>query len=140
MASGDSSPRLSRRKGRSNDWALGHPAEIAMQAHDPPRRLRFGVFEVDLRNGELTKSGQRRKLQEQPFQVLAMLLEKPGAYAFIGNGDGSHRDVHHGMGPCTLHNASYDFNDDLIPLGATCWVELAEQWLAQPQPQPERAA
>jgi len=69
-----------------------------------------------------------------------MLQAKPGAYAFIGNGDGSHRDVHHGMGPCTLHNASYDFNDDLIPLGATCWVELAEQWLAQPQPHPERAA
>jgi TolB-like protein/DNA-binding winged helix-turn-helix (wHTH) protein/Tfp pilus assembly protein PilF len=49
-----------------------------MQANDAARRLRFGVFEVDLRNGELTKSGQRRKLQGQPFQVLAMLLEKPG--------------------------------------------------------------
>ena len=58
-----------------------------------------------------------------------MLLAKPGAYAFIGNGDGTHRDMHHGDGPCTLHNASYDFNDDLIPLGATCWVELAEQFL-----------
>ncbi|AMM24226.1 M20 aminoacylase family protein [Variovorax sp. PAMC 28711] len=58
-----------------------------------------------------------------------MLLAKPGAYAFIGNGDGAHREMHHGGGPCTLHNASYDFNDDLIPLGATCWVELAEQFL-----------
>ncbi|MGI4780007.1 MAG: M20 aminoacylase family protein [Janthinobacterium lividum] len=58
-----------------------------------------------------------------------MLLAKPGAYAFIGNGDGAHRDMHHGDGPCTLHNASYDFNDDLIPLGATCWVELARQFL-----------
>ncbi|RZI94998.1 MAG: amidohydrolase [Variovorax sp.] len=58
-----------------------------------------------------------------------MLLAKPGAYAFIGNGDGAHRDMHHGAGPCTLHNASYDFNDDLIPLGATCWVQLAEQFL-----------
>jgi amidohydrolase len=63
-----------------------------------------------------------------------MLQAKPGAYAFIGNGDGAHRDMHHGGGPCTLHNASYDFNDDLIPLGATCWVELAEQFLAQGQP------
>lgn len=62
-----------------------------------------------------------------------MLLEKPGAYAFIGNGDGSHRDVHHGGGPCMLHNASYDFNDDLIPLGATCWVQLAEQFLNTPK-------
>jgi len=58
-----------------------------------------------------------------------MLQAKPGAYAFIGNGDGAHRDVHHGEGPCTLHNASYDFNDDLIPLGATCWVQIAEQFL-----------
>ena len=30
-----------------------------------------------------------------------------------------------------LHNPSYDFNDDLIPLGATYWVRLAEAWLAQ---------
>ncbi|MDM0017538.1 M20 aminoacylase family protein [Variovorax saccharolyticus] len=62
-----------------------------------------------------------------------MLLAKPGAYAFIGNGDGSHRAMHHGGGPCMLHNASYDFNDDLIPLGATCWVQLAEQFLNGPK-------
>lgn len=43
-----------------------------------PVRLRFGVFEVDLRAGELRKGGSRIKLQEQPFQVLAMLLERPG--------------------------------------------------------------
>jgi TolB-like protein/DNA-binding winged helix-turn-helix (wHTH) protein/Flp pilus assembly protein TadD len=48
------------------------------QANDPSRRLRFGIFEVDLRAGELTKRGLRIRLQEQPFQVLAMLLEKPG--------------------------------------------------------------
>src|SRR5713101_4101874 len=48
------------------------------RAHDPSGRLRFGVFEVDLRAGELTKRGLRVRLQEQPFQVLAMLLEKPG--------------------------------------------------------------
>jgi len=47
-------------------------------ADDPSGRLRFGVFEVDLRAGELTKRGLRIRLQEQPFQVLAMLLEKPG--------------------------------------------------------------
>ncbi|HJV63969.1 MAG TPA: M20 aminoacylase family protein [Albitalea sp.] len=58
------------------------------------------------------------------------LLDKPGAYFLIGNGDGSHRDGGHGMGPCMLHNPSYDFNDELIPLGATLWVRLAEQWLA----------
>ena len=41
-------------------------------------RLRFGVFELDLRSGELRKHGLRIRLQEQPFQVLAMLLEHPG--------------------------------------------------------------
>src|SRR5258707_1891600 len=48
------------------------------RAHDPSGRLRFGVFEVDLRAGELTRRGLRMRLQEQPFQVLAMLVEKPG--------------------------------------------------------------
>jgi len=41
-------------------------------------RLRFGVFELDHRAGELRKHGLRVRLQEQPFQVLAMLLEHPG--------------------------------------------------------------
>jgi amidohydrolase len=60
-----------------------------------------------------------------------MLQARPGAYCFIHNGDGSHRALGHGMGPCTLHNPSYDFNDELIPLGATFWVRLAEEWLAK---------
>jgi amidohydrolase len=59
-----------------------------------------------------------------------MLQAKPGCYAFIANGDGAHREMGHGGGPCMLHNPSYDFNDDLIPLGATYWVRLAEAWLA----------
>ncbi|ABD71318.1 Peptidase M20D, amidohydrolase [Rhodoferax ferrireducens T118] len=58
-----------------------------------------------------------------------MLQAKPGCYAFIANGDGTHRDMGHGGGPCMLHNASYDFNDELIPLGATYWVRLVQAWL-----------
>ncbi|WP_027996771.1 M20 aminoacylase family protein [Simplicispira psychrophila] len=60
-----------------------------------------------------------------------MLQAVPGAYCFIANGDGTHRDIGHGGGPCTLHNPSYDFNDALIPLGATYWVRLAQAWLAR---------
>ncbi|MEY2840666.1 MAG: hypothetical protein RJB60_2965 [Pseudomonadota bacterium] len=60
------------------------------------------------------------------------LQGKPGAYFVIGNGDGVHREGGHGLGPCTLHNPSYDFNDQLIPLGATLWVKLVQRWLAQP--------
>ena len=62
------------------------------------------------------------------------LQEKPGCYFVIGNGDGSHREGGHGLGPCMLHNPSYDFNDELIPLGATAWVRIAEEWLKSPRP------
>lgn len=60
-----------------------------------------------------------------------MLQAVPGAYCFIGNGEGAHRAHGHGEGPCTLHNPNYDFNDELIPLGGTYWVRLVEAWLAQ---------
>lgn len=59
-----------------------------------------------------------------------MLQEVPGCYVWIGNGAGEHRESGHGLGPCMLHNGSYDFNDTIIPLGATYWAELAKQWLA----------
>jgi amidohydrolase len=66
-----------------------------------------------------------------------MLQARPGAYCFIGNGDGAHRGRYegsgHDAGPCTLHNPRYDFNDELIPLGGTYWVELARRWLGSPK-------
>jgi TolB-like protein/DNA-binding winged helix-turn-helix (wHTH) protein/Tfp pilus assembly protein PilF len=49
------------------------------QPNHSARRFRFGVFEADLGARELTKQGKLLPLQEQPFQLLAMLLEKPGA-------------------------------------------------------------
>lgn len=60
-----------------------------------------------------------------------MLQEKPGCYVFIGNGDGDHRSQGHGLGPCQLHNPCYDFNDDLLPLGSSYWVNLTQKYLAQ---------
>jgi amidohydrolase len=59
-----------------------------------------------------------------------MLQAKPGCYVFIGNGDGAHRSQGHGLGPCQLHNGSYDFNDQLLPIGASYWVRLVEMGLA----------
>ncbi|MGH9615477.1 MAG: winged helix-turn-helix domain-containing protein [Acidobacteriaceae bacterium] len=44
----------------------------------PAQRVRFGVFEVDFRAGELWRAGRKRKLTGQPFAVLAILLEHPG--------------------------------------------------------------
>jgi hippurate hydrolase len=67
-----------------------------------------------------------------------MLQAKPGAYCFIANGNGAHRARYqgggHDVGGCTLHNPRYDFNDELIPLGATYWVRLAEAWLKHQKP------
>jgi TolB-like protein/DNA-binding winged helix-turn-helix (wHTH) protein/Flp pilus assembly protein TadD len=48
------------------------------EAEHPYKRLRFGVFEMDLRTGELRKHGMQVRLQKQPFQVLTMLLEHAG--------------------------------------------------------------
>jgi TolB-like protein/DNA-binding winged helix-turn-helix (wHTH) protein/Flp pilus assembly protein TadD len=50
----------------------------AAQSARPSRRLRFGIFEADLKACELTKNGRRVRLQEQPFQLLAALLGRPG--------------------------------------------------------------
>jgi cholera toxin transcriptional activator len=48
------------------------------EAGSTTRRVRFGVFEVDLATGELRREGVKIRLQEQPFQVLAELLDRPG--------------------------------------------------------------
>src|SRR5258708_4395176 len=49
-----------------------------MQAAKSPGVIRFGIFEVDLRSGELRRNGLRVKLPEQSFQILAMLLTRAG--------------------------------------------------------------
>ncbi len=54
-----------------------------------------------------------------------MLQQKPGAYIFIGNGDGE--------GSCMIHNPHYDFNDCILETGVRYWVTLAEQQLAPAQ-------
>ncbi len=58
-----------------------------------------------------------------------MLQQKAGCYFFIGNGNGDHRSLGHGLGPCQLHNDSYDFNDNLISIGSTVWVSLVKEYL-----------
>src|ERR1700746_1725898 len=62
------------------EWARGGAKfSIAMHDNEPAStRLRFGVFIADVQAGELTKQGKRITLQEQPFQLLLMLLQKPG--------------------------------------------------------------
>ncbi|KVH63837.1 hypothetical protein WS89_07745 [Burkholderia sp. MSMB1072] len=60
-----------------------------------------------------------------------MLREKPGCYAFLRNGTGDHRVYGHGGEPCLLHNASYDFNDALLSVGASYFVRLVERVLGR---------
>ena len=78
--------------------------------------------------------GPQRVLRQAPIMAaedFAFMLQKvPGCYAFIGNGDGGHRLDGHGDGPCLVHNPSYDFNDAILPLGASYLARLAERWLA----------
>ena len=50
-----------------------------------------------------------------------MLREKPGCYVWLGNGPG--------IGGCTLHNPHYDFNDELLTLGVSYWVQLVRRAL-----------
>ncbi|EHP43628.1 Hippurate hydrolase [Cupriavidus basilensis OR16] len=52
-----------------------------------------------------------------------MLNEVPGCYLILGNGEGE-------FGGCMVHNPGYDFNDQVLPLGAACWVRLAQTYLA----------
>ncbi len=56
-----------------------------------------------------------------------MLQQKPGSYIWMGNGDGSGE----GEGGCMLHNPNYDFNDEVLPLGASYWARLVETVLAK---------
>ena len=71
-------------------------------------------------------AGEDALLKVEPVtgsEDFAFFLEKvPGCYVFIGNGEGSD-------GGCMVHNPGYDFNDKVLPTGASYWVRLAETWL-----------
>jgi amidohydrolase len=113
--------------------ALGASCDFVFERNYPPTIN--SEQEVNFARSVMAEIvGEAQVLKQEPTMgaedFAYMLLAKPGAYCFIGNGDGVHRTHGHGEGPCTLHNPSYDFNDDLIPLGATYWVRLVERWLA----------
>jgi TolB-like protein/DNA-binding winged helix-turn-helix (wHTH) protein/tetratricopeptide (TPR) repeat protein len=73
------------------------------QATPPFRRLKFGIFEADFRTGELTKRGKRVRLQEQPFQLLAMLLDRPGALV-------TREELHGKLWPQTIVDFDHGLN------------------------------
>src|SRR5499433_1249272 len=63
---------------QSKSARLSATRESTVHVNSPVRVVRFSTFEVNLQTGELRKQGQKLRLQEQPFQVLAALLERPG--------------------------------------------------------------
>ncbi|WP_010485430.1 M20 aminoacylase family protein [Pseudomonas sp. S9] len=71
--------------------------------------------------GQLLSKMPKKVMGTEDFAY--MLEERPGCYFMLGNGTGEF----HG---CSVHNPHYDFNDELIELGAQCWVKLAEHYLA----------
>jgi hippurate hydrolase len=116
--------------------AHGCTAEIFFRRASPPvvNHEREARFAADVMR-EVVGAG--KVVEDYPAVMGAedfahMLRVKPGCYAFIGNGDGSHRLPDHGAGPCIIHNTSFDFNDEIIPVGASYYVRLVQRWLAQP--------
>jgi len=89
------------------------PTEFAMQV----AREAFGA-------GRVTADTP----QHGGAEDFSFYLERvPGCYLFLGNGEGAHRESpYEGMGPCELHNPNYDFNDALLPIGASYWVKLVQ--------------
>ena len=74
-----------RRKSLATGRVLAHTAttlpwgeNMELMPDYASRVVGFGAFEVDLRAGELHRNGRKLKIQNQPFQILAMLLERPG--------------------------------------------------------------
>jgi len=121
-----------RRIAEATCEAYGARCEFTFTRNYPPtvNHARETSFVRELLS-ELVGSGNVKEFEPtmgaEDFSYF--LLEKPGCYFVIGNGDGAHRAAGHGEGPCMLHNPSYDFNDELIPLGGSMWVRLAERWL-----------
>jgi amidohydrolase len=99
---------------------VNHAAEAALAAG--VMRNLVGAANVD--------ENVERTMTSEDFAFY--MLHKPGAYAFIGNGDGSARLPGQADGVCQLHSASYDFNDALLPLGMSYWVALAHAYLGGP--------
>lgn len=96
---------------------INHPAETALCTR----------VMTDLVGADRVRNPVPPSMGAEDFAF--MLQARPGCYVWIGNGTGDHRTPGHGLGPCTLHNGSYDFNDSLIPLGAAYWVLLARRYL-----------
>ena len=105
--------------------AFGASATFYYEKRYPPTVNAQAETEMAAKAAASVVGAERVNLNPKPAMgsedFAYMLQAKPGSYIWIGNGDGE--------GSCMVHNPSYDFNDDLIPIGATFWQLLAKRFL-----------
>ena len=126
----------SRMKKIAEHVCAAHDATVEFSFHrNYPSTINHESETAFTRNVLTQMVGAENVKQQEPTMGAEdfsyFLQELPGTYFFIGNGEGAHREMGHGAGPCTLHNPSYDFNDDLIPLGGTVWVRMVESFFSK---------
>ena len=103
--------------------AFGANAEINYKEGYPPTindttAANFALETAKEVAGEKASDNQETSMGSEDFSYF--LQEKPGAYAYIGNGDSA-----------SLHNPSYDFNDEVLPIGASFLSRIAEKALSK---------
>jgi hippurate hydrolase len=112
------------------EFVRNYPPTINTAEADFCRQVMAGIVGAD------NALAQEPTMGAEDFAY--MLQAKPGAYCFIANGDArtaaATRAAATTPGPARCTTRSYDFNDELIPLGATYWVRLAQAWLAHTPP------
>lgn len=113
--------------------AFGCQGKLEFERHYPPTINHPEATEHMMRVAEQVVGAEKVSqftptMGSEDFSFF--LQAKPGCYLMLGNGDGQHRAHGHGMGPCSLHNPSYDFNDQLLPIAASLWVALIRDRLS----------
>ncbi|KQQ56083.1 amidohydrolase [Pseudomonas sp. Leaf127] len=122
--------RIERRIGEIVDGqcaAFGVSAQVDYRLLAP---VLVNSEEQSLRMAEVARQvlGAANVLERMPVQLMGsedfawMLQARPGCYFVLGNGQGEFTG-------CSVHNDHYDFNDEVIALGAACWVKLVESYL-----------
>ncbi|WP_109512255.1 M20 aminoacylase family protein [Pseudomonas ovata] len=122
--------RIERRIGEIVDGqcaAFGVSAQVDYRLLAP---VLVNSEEQSLRMAEVARQvlGAANVLERMPVRLMGsedfawMLQARPGCYFVLGNGQGEFTG-------CSVHNDHYDFNDEVIALGAACWVKLVESYL-----------
>ncbi|MGF1639723.1 MAG: M20 aminoacylase family protein [Rhodospirillales bacterium] len=102
------------------DAAVHYERRYPPTVNDPAETERAAAAAVAVVGRENVDRDPMPSMGSEDFAF--MLRERPGCYVWIGNGPGE--------GGCTLHNPRYDFNDAILPVGASYWATLVELVLA----------